>query len=571
MAAGLLLALTLYPATPQVASYESYDPPAAPVYRPREAADYQGYTPAPPAQAAAPQYVAGYPSYTPYAPSPVAATSAPQYAGSYAVQASPAPPAAATPSDAGSRPSYAPSAPPPVTAAPQYARRYPSDAPLTPPPASAAPQYGGSYSSSASPSATAAPQYAGSYPSDAPPAPRSSSYASSTPAVTVGKTVQLTKVVMAPPAGTVYATLQQGMFCVGGRSLVWNGGAAEQKIATYVTPFHDAMARTGVSTQGDPANLFEQASGEGAAAEFSVGALITDVKLKACTPQPVGANAASSRGEATMTVEWQVFSRLTREVVAKISTQGVFSEPNPVPGGFAVMMAGAFRGSADQLGADPEFQRLLAGPAMSANQLLRPTSEHAPIALSGALSATHRSIDDETQSVVLIYAGEGMGSGFLVSDDGYILTDSHVVGAARQVRLRWADGREEVADVVRTDRARDVALLRADPQGRRPLPLRRDAPGAGETVFAIGAPLGRSFQGTVTRGVISAKRVLQGFSYLQSDISVNPGSSGGPLTDEGGRVIGMTSSGVRLASSSTGINLFIPVGDAIDFLTLQPR
>ena len=386
-----------------------------------------------------------------------------------------------------------------------------------------------------------------------------------------GKAVQLTKVVMNPPTGSIYVAVQQGVFCTGGRSYAWTSGASPQRLPAFLTVFDEAMTRAGVKTQGDPGDLFEQAADEGASAEFSIGALITDVKVRACQPQITGPNSAAVRGEATMTVEWQIFSRLTRQVVAKITTQGMFTEPNAVTGGLVIMNLGAFRVAAERLGESADYRRAVSGSALGQGQVLRPSAAPPPIGLSGALSATRRSLDDESSAVVVIYAGEGMGSGFLVSDDGYILTDSHVVKDARQVRLRWSDGREALGEVVRTDRARGVALIRADPQGRRPLPLRRDLPAAGETVFAIGAPFGRAFQGTVTRGVVSAKRAMEGFTYLQSDIAVNPGSGGGPLTDESGRVVALARSSVRLGAAPTGIALFIPVGDAEDVLGLQPR
>jgi S1-C subfamily serine protease len=168
--------------------------------------------------------------------------------------------------------------------------------------------------------------------------------------------------------------------------------------------------------------------------------------------------------------------------------------------------------------------------------------------------------------VVLVLAGEGHGSGFLVSRDGYVMTDQHVVGSAKLVTVRWPDGIETVGEVVRADRLRDVALVKTDPRGRDPLPLRAETMRPGETVFAIGAPLEERFQGTVTRGVVSAYRTIEGLRYLQSDVSINPGASGGPLLDERGEVVGMTKSIYRIESAPTGINFFTPTRDALDFL-----
>jgi serine protease Do len=220
--------------------------------------------------------------------------------------------------------------------------------------------------------------------------------------------------------------------------------------------------------------------------------------------------------------------------------------------------------------AAPGFRTALeAAPTVAAGAVTPQTLT--AISLPGALTARGRSVGDAIGSVVLISAGQAEGSGFLVSSDGLLLTDQHVVGAARYVKVRWSDGFEGLGEVVRSDRVRDVALVKTDPRGRPPIRLRRDPMQPGDTVFAIGAPLGDRFQGTVTRGVVSAYRTFEGESFIQSDVSVNPGSSGGPLLDEAGEAVGLTESRYQVAGAPTGINLFVPVGDALDFLNAHPK
>ena len=193
------------------------------------------------------------------------------------------------------------------------------------------------------------------------------------------------------------------------------------------------------------------------------------------------------------------------------------------------------------------------------------TIASAGIALTGP-AAGPLDIADAVGAVVLVLAGDGHGSGFLVSGDGYVMTDQHVVGASKLVTIRWPDGIEKVGEVVRTDNLRDVALIKTDPRGRDPLPLRPQSLRPGETVFAIGAPLEQRFQSTVTRGVVSAYRTIEGLRYLQSDVAISPGNSGGPLLDEHGAVVGMTKSTYRIENAPTGINFFTPLRDALDFL-----
>ncbi|MFB2351152.1 trypsin-like peptidase domain-containing protein, partial [Priestia megaterium] len=88
----------------------------------------------------------------------------------------------------------------------------------------------------------------------------------------------------------------------------------------------------------------------------------------------------------------------------------------------------------------------------------------------------------------------------------------------------------------------------------------------GEAVFAIGSPLSAELQSTVTKGVVSANRIQDGFSFIQSDVAVTHGNRGGPLLDETGAVGGVTVSGLAPAGAPIGLNFFIPIGDALDFL-----
>ncbi|MGH7638972.1 MAG: Do family serine endopeptidase, partial [Gemmatimonadaceae bacterium] len=163
---------------------------------------------------------------------------------------------------------------------------------------------------------------------------------------------------------------------------------------------------------------------------------------------------------------------------------------------------------------------------------------------------------------------EGSGSGFIVSADGYILTNSHVVDGASRVTVRLLDRRELDAEVVGTDPATDVAVLKIDAKG---LPAVRfgdsDAARVGEWVLAVGNPLGERLTFTVTSGIISAKgraldlpnssaRSIQDF--IQTDAAINPGNSGGPLVNVRGEVIGINSAIASPTGSYAGYGFAVP-------------
>ncbi|MEZ4585926.1 MAG: trypsin-like peptidase domain-containing protein [Gemmatimonadales bacterium] len=169
--------------------------------------------------------------------------------------------------------------------------------------------------------------------------------------------------------------------------------------------------------------------------------------------------------------------------------------------------------------------------------------------------------------------GESMvtssGSGFVVSKDGYLLTNAHVVDGAKRVRVRLLDRRELDAKVVGTDPSTDVAVLKVDAEDLVPASLgSSEAVKVGEWVLAVGNPFGESLTFTVTSGIVSAKgralqlpnqssRSIQDF--IQTDAAINPGNSGGPLVDVDGQVIGINSAIASPTGTYAGYGFAVPI------------
>jgi serine protease Do len=154
------------------------------------------------------------------------------------------------------------------------------------------------------------------------------------------------------------------------------------------------------------------------------------------------------------------------------------------------------------------------------------------------------------------------GSGFIVSADGIILTNAHVVDSAKEVTVKLIDHREFKAKVLGTDKTSDIAVLKIDAHG---LPVVRlgnsDALGVGDYVLAIGAPFG--LEETATAGIVSATgRSLPGdgaVPFIQTDAAVNPGNSGGPLFDSSGAVVGINSQIYTNSGGYEGVSFAIPI------------
>ncbi len=181
------------------------------------------------------------------------------------------------------------------------------------------------------------------------------------------------------------------------------------------------------------------------------------------------------------------------------------------------------------------------------------------------ISTTHSS-DRRAAGAV---ANRSLGSGFVISPDGYVVTNSHVVDRAEQIRVRLADGREFTAEVIGRDPSTDLALLRLRGAGIGELPCTflgdSDALSVGDWVMAIGNPFGLDH--SVSHGMISAKERVIGVGmfddFIQTDALINPGNSGGPLFNMRGEVIGVNTA---IISQGQGIGFAVPINMVKDLL-----
>ena len=193
-----------------------------------------------------------------------------------------------------------------------------------------------------------------------------------------------------------------------------------------------------------------------------------------------------------------------------------------------------------------------------------------------SIPSVYKKVKDSVVGIVVTVTdgaqiGQGSGTGIILSEDGYISTNAHVVDGATAIKVVLADKTEYEAELIGSDAKTDLAVLKIDATNLTPAQFGdSDTLTVGETVVAIGNPYGLELAGTVTSGIISALNrniVIEGtyMTLIQTDASINPGNSGGPLVNTHGQVIGITSSKI-VTSGYEGIGFAIPISGATDII-----
>lgn len=374
------------------------------------------------------------------------------------------------------------------------------------------------------------------------------------------KPIQFKKIVIKLHRGENIGAVQGGIFCANQAELTYRGGRADISDDDLTEAFRDELEAANYEVVGDPDALFDDPSSW--RAEYLVAGLVKTLKANICYPLAGWGNTSEAKGEAYMKVDWQIYSRLDRKVVYELSTEGQGARTTAKDGQDIDIFIDAFAQATRNLLADKKFHDLVTQePAAQGISTKTPTLVFGRPPYSGPIK-DH--IDEVTSNVVTVFAGDGHGSGFFVDGKGHLLTNEHVVRTAEKATVRFGDGKEMVAKVLATDARRDVALLVAEGASAPGLPIQSREIKVGETVFAMGSPLDEQFQSTLTKGVVSAFRTEDGYPFIQSDVGVRPGNSGGPLMDEAGNVIGISDLAIVDASGDqTGLNLFIPIGTAL--------
>lgn len=342
---------------------------------------------------------------------------------------------------------------------------------------------------------------------------------------------------------------------------------AELNGKSYKSHFAKLLKKNGYKVIDDDLQIF--AGMEREAEELQVAAIIKELTVNRCYRN----NTAKQINIADyMRVEWKVYDPLNRTIIYETTSEGssreTYDKSNQNEVGFSGI--GAFRSATSNLLAKSDFVDAL---NRKTPEIIATSTTPLAIKLSYAHSKQSftEQVDHLKEGTVTVRSPHGHGSGFVISSDGYVITNSHVVGKASEVLVIAGEQRSK-AHIVRQDFHRDVALLKLDDHTVLPaLALAKNGIGVGHSVYLIGTPLDESLGHTITRGIISAERRREDNQrYYQTDAAVNPGNSGGPAFSEQGEVVGITVSGLFGSSGgSLNINFLIPIDEAINALQIQ--
>ena len=338
----------------------------------------------------------------------------------------------------------------------------------------------------------------------------------------------------------------------------WTVGRTQS--AAFNVAVTDGLRRLGYAVRDEADSVFDPK--ERGKVRYEMAAILHNAEVE--FHYRLGRNK-EGRGEgvgvAEVEMEVQLYDAVEKRTVYSKRFQGRGREQGLKPNPMTIAVVNAILKStgdpdfAAHVAIEPDRQNGSASPARSLQIARCPTSESRP--LPGNLPQLMK-------SVVGIQAGSVGGTGVLVSPDGWILTAAHVVLDAPEVWVRFDNGAQLPASLHASDAENDLALLRVEGRNYPCAPI-QDATKdlkLGSDVFAVNRPIGDDRQPSIARGVVSGFPVKNGRRFIQTDASLNPGSSGGPLLASSGEVAGITVFKV-VGDGIEGLGLAVPASEAV--------
>jgi S1-C subfamily serine protease len=359
-------------------------------------------------------------------------------------------------------------------------------------------------------------------------------------------------------SGRVFA----GRECDVAAAVQWNAGALDASEADVALTVAERFRSAGWSLS---------TPGTGTPGRLSLEAELIDLKLDFCVHLDRQFQAGSERAaRAYVKVRWVLSDN--DEVMFREVSEGA-EDGWRIGGKASEVVRRAVAQAADNVLAQQRFADAMRGApdAFGVRGGIAATDDDdaaaTPVVVGLTWGSGEGSFQDRSDSLlaatVTVRTRSGHGSGVVVDAKGYALTNAHVVGTERHVTL-LVDGRSIAAQVINRNPRTDVALLRFDGAELIAAPISRRTPRPGDTLFVIGTPLDISLSHTVTQGILSAVRDVDGRKLYQTDAAINRGNSGGPVFDASGDLVALSVSGLfSRQGASMGVSYLIPIEAAL--------
>lgn len=313
---------------------------------------------------------------------------------------------------------------------------------------------------------------------------------------------------------------------------------------SFERAFYEILMGSGVRTPvKESARLFSDGSkNRRMLPRYSVGVQLLDVHMDARHEESDVKNMSVMACSTKFVMDWQVLDHTSNTVVLNVRNEGASLTRSRL-GHLENDNLTAFENGLVEFLEEGRFVELLKANPSGANF----ASEVIPAKSFGIgkvevpnFTALGDMIRYADKSCVTVITDGGHGSGVIINSEGFTLSAYHVVDGVNKIEVQFSDGLRQEAKVIASDRENDIVLLDISGSGFRPLPLGdpKDA-GLGDEVVTIGTPADVLLGQSVSRGILSGKRNIEGKVYLQTDVSVSPGNSGGPLLNARGEVLGI--------------------------------
>lgn len=354
----------------------------------------------------------------------------------------------------------------------------------------------------------------------------------------------------------------------------WDG-PARFGAASIARRFEEVLLFAGFRLPGSrKAKLFDGSDGRPLLPKYVVGAKVLDYRVEQWYSEQKHYGDGPYIGTTRLRIEWHVLDKSTDKTVLTEVTEGLARQRQWQQGASGENLV-AFESALVAFLKTGKLQRLLKeAPVVSPE----PSSSVPDTALPETViprvqpvAAANLSelIGSAEHSCVTVLTDGGHGSGVIVSTEGHVLSAYHVVQGVNRIDVLFSDGLKQEAKVVSFDVANDVVLLDISGSGFKPLPIgHADKLKLGVELITIGTPAEVVLGQSIAKGILSGRRSFAEGVFLQTDMSVSPGNSGGPLIDPSGTIVGIVQRKV-IGDAVEGIGLAIPIEKALEVLRLR--